>query len=601
MEAQIQSLIKEYELKAQQSRLELTSFIDSTVLKDPDLLSNIIEVLEYTRIEGFELTSLDKIDQIYKDLEDELDTSNYLLNINSSINSISSKSLSDAVPQYKLLQSQISSLPSSPLTDSFASCLLLQKQFLINSLTPKLNLEFTFSSKLVLVDQGFDLTRKMMIELGEWEKIEKELKLKLFQFYDDNKTNIIKTKPLIGKFQIKSSKKKSEDYDQKIESIQNFLNFFFNFFKKDAEIQENFIKLSENLAKSQAEKCIEDESLKPKSLISTKSLETSLESHTIKCDLSKIINNCKDFKLDSWKKSLLSTQQSHLLHLSETEVAKSNFIISKSCEDFMSLINSSLSLSTNSEYEIFFILKTIKESLILFQALRSYRLPYDSKSLTLLLSDTEYVLRQVEGLSREMIEIPEHIKYMADYSDLVAVMRSELVQTSERLVEISQEELRNMCRPLDFSMFDKNYPVQESVLLRAVKYIREHFVVKMLPLEISSGLIGQVIDSLIDVTVDQILLKDDIYQAEYELIKHFFTLIFDIRDVFHGQNPTKFCKQWDKLEALLEIIEGKLVEILSMFHRKRYDNLFTPKQLRKLIEALFENNDKRKAALSQIN
>ena len=601
MAGQIQSLIKEYEAKALQSRSELTSFIDSAVLKNPDLLSDIFEVLDYTRIEGFPMASLDKIDQIYKDLEDELTTSNYLININSSINSISTKDLPDAVPLHTLLKSQISSLPSSPLTDSFASCLLLQKQLLIDSLTSKLSLEFTFSSKLVVVDQGFDLTRKMMIELEEWEKIEKELQLKLLKFYEDSKANLIKIKPLIGKFQIKCSKKRSEDYDQQVESFQSFIDFYFKYFKINPDVRGKFVQISENLTKSQAEKCIDDESLKSKSLISTKSLEKSLECHTIICDLSKIINNCKDFKLDSWKKNLLSSQQFHLLHLSEIEVTKSNFTISKSCEDFMSLMNSSLSLSTNSEYEIFFILKTIKESLILFQALRSYRLPYESKSLTLLLSDTEYVLRQVQGFSNEMTGIPEHVKYMTDYSDLVAVMRSELVHTSERLVEISQEEIKNMCRPLDFSQFDKNFPVQESVLLRAVKYIREHFVVKMLPLEISSGLIGQVIDSLIDITVDHILLKDDIYQAEYELIKHFFTLIFDIRDVFQGQNPTKFCKQWDKLEALLEIIEGKLVEILSMFHRKRYDNLFTPKQLRKLIEALFENNDKRKAALSQIN
>jgi hypothetical protein len=120
-------------------------------------------------------------------------------------------------------------------------------------------------------------------------------------------------------------------------------------------------------------------------------------------------------------------------------------------------------------------------------------------------------------------------------------------------------------------------------------------------MRLSSGLIGSVIDTLIDVTVDQILQKDDIFLKDFQTIKHFFTLIFNIRDVFQGENPTKFCLKWDRLEALLGIIEGKLVDILSMFKQGRYEGLFNLRELRKLIEALFEDNDKRRAALSQIN
>lgn len=84
------------------------------------------------------------------------------------------------------------------------------------------------------------------------------------------------------------------------------------------------------------------------------------------------------------------------------------------------------------------------------------------------------------------------------------------------------------------------------------------------------------------------------------MLKHFFDKIFDSKEIFEGDSPIDYCKEWEKLEALLEIIEGKLIDIVTSFERNRFLNLFTARQLRKLIKALFIDSDKRKNALKVI-
>jgi hypothetical protein len=605
MMEEILGMVNEYQRKAEEARRELSAYIDSIVISDDELLSSIFEVFEFTKSQNIPITFIDKLPEIINHLETQEQSSSILLNFHESITSISSIDIDSSVSAFTSLSKQLSCLPltKGPLLEELKSALESKKAVLVKELSKRLDSEFQISKNSIRIQENFKKTQKSLKNLEEWESFEKNCHSRLFSFFEESSSSVFKAKPLLNQSELKLSKQKSSHFALKVKNFETFL-VFFNLFFEISPSQKFWKKTAEDLVVIQAEHCSEDESLRSESLKQAKILQDLLESSSISLNLLKIIENSKEYRLQSSCKQKLSNQQSLLLNLQEKEVVENSFTITESCQAFFQLTSSFFDLPCKTESEKLLILKSAKQSLILFQVLRSSKTLYDSHALSLQLADTEYILEKIDFLSsfqRNSQKIPEHLFYLLDYSDLSAFYEIDLAKTRERLVEINQEELKNICKPLNFALFEENSKFQEQVLMRAISFVRENFILRYLPMRLSSGLIGSVIDTLIDVTVDQILQKDDIFLKDFQTIKHFFTLIFNIRDVFQGENPTKFCLKWDRLEALLGIIEGKLVDILSMFKQGRYEGLFNLRELRKLIEALFEDNDKRRAALSQIN
>lgn len=591
------SLIKSYELELSQAQSALTSFVDTLISRDQTLLIDCLSVIETAKVSNTNLSKIDKIDEDFQEIQSKIELIEKIQEFHHSLKDLNTTDPQQALKKYKKNLQTLQNFPilQSTLLNDLQTLLELQQKSMISLIKSSISAQFIKSPKEFLIFPEFWVNKKILEDLKQWN--DSEYSSQIVEFYKETSNQKYKIKVLVGKSILIARKTQISSFHEKIENIQKILDFFQDLLKNSEDLRREFTLIIEEFTKIQAEKCIDDNILKQETIFIVKSCQSSLNAYGFCLDLVKIVENSKDFLLDSLKKSVLGHIRRVLLEPYTIQHPTETCLITKNLQNFLELIQSSFTQPQTTNYEKFFILSTIKEALILFQAFRSINIQPESKILAFLISDTEYLLTKLTSFSEFKQNYPEHLHYLLDFSDISAILSTELIPFYTQLVKLSQNEVIKKCEPFDFSQFEENFSQQEAILLRVLSYIRKSDVKTVLSPEIHCKLLGQIIDTLINETVDRVLILKNIYIKDFQLIKHFFDKIFEIRDIFSGQNPTKFCIQWDKLEALLEIIEGRLIDIISAYQRNRYQHLFTLKQLRRLIKALFEDNEKRKNAL----
>ena len=269
-------------------------------------------------------------------------------------------------------------------------------------------------------------------------------------------------------------------------------------------------------------------------------------------------------------------------------------------QSFVKILQTAMASPGKLEFQKISTLSSVREAAVLFQALRGVKKEENLTDLMFICSDTEYFLEELEKFPSLVSTFPDCLSFLLDYSDIIPLFQPMLELTYATIFDHFKKLLIEKSLKFDFTQFEKEISYQEAVLLSCLKLIKKNEVLGFFPKRKSYLILGKLLDELITETVSRVLSLKDIYIKEIQLLKHFFDKIFDSKEIFEGDSPIDYCKEWEKLEALLEIIEGKLIDIVTSFERKRFLNLFTARQLRKLIKALFIDSDKRKNALKVI-
>ena len=592
-----QTLIKSCELELSQSQSALTRLVDTLISRDQTLLIECLSVVDTAKFSNISLSKIDKIDEEFEEIQSKILVIERIQDFHRRLIDLNTTDPQLALKRYRENLQTLQSFPilQSSLLNDLQTLLDQQLKLVVSLIKASISQQFRKSHREFLIFPEFWVNKKVLEDLKQWS--DSEHCTQVVEFFRETSNQKYRAEVLVGRVVLVARKAQVSNFSDRIENFRVFLSFFQDLMKNSEYLRREFSFIVEEVTKNQAQITIDDQILKQETLLIVKGFQSTLSAFGLCLDLVKIVENSKEFLLGSWKKSVLGKAREVLLEPYKTQHPTETCLITKNLQNFLDLIQSSFTQPQPTDYEKFFVLSTIKEALILFQAFRYLTIQPDSKILAFTISDTEYLLTKLSEYSSLKPNYPEHLHYLLDFSDTSALLSAELIPITSKLLLTTQTMVIKKCEPFDFSQFEENFSQQESILLQVLAHVRKSDVKTVLSPETHCKLLGQVIDTLINETVDRILMLKNIYIKDFQLIKHFFDKIFEVRDVFSGQNPTKFCVQWDKLEALLEIIEGRLVDIISAYHRNRYQHLFTLKQLRRLIKALFEDNEKRKNAL----
>ena len=420
-------------------------------------------------------------------------------------------------------------------------------------------------------------------------------------FFQENFTKKAKTSIKTTGTTLTTSKN-IENFQETCENIETFLLFYHKFIQNDSKFPEGFLHLITKIVEDQAETCSNNFYLKEVSLKAVGLLEKVLEKVGIdaKNQLSFIIFNCKEVCITKNKHQIIHELRKTLNHSNSVVLIEGLMKISENTKNYVFILENLLKSPGNSENQKFVNVSTVREGVALFQALRGVFSTNSLMDIVLFCNDSEYFISKIQEFSIYQPNFSENLAFLLDFSDIIPLIESELNTNYEKITENYKLIIKEKSHQFDFKEFEKNFLRQEAVLLSILKIIKNCEFRGVLPDKKSYVLLGNIIDELIFQTISKVLSLEDIFINETYLLKNFFDKIFDLKEYFDGHSPVEYSKEWERLEGLLEIIEGKLIDIVKMYERKRFEGIFNARQLRSLILALFINSEKRKNALKII-
>ena len=598
----IQELIKEYESKVAENKKNLDNLFERDDEELKEITSKTNDLCERLKEMNISISHVDKIDVIAQEIEEIYILSQFLSDGYDKISSINKENIDEFMNGYIQSFEFTSKLPAiqSNLLNQIRQIVKNQKEELILLIKTEWEKEFMISDEKIFLGKNLEKIKNYMQIVGIWDEIKKNIEentLKIFYRCYNKRTSMSITQEIITKF------------NDICINIKLFLCFFQKFLVFDIDIMEKFFEVIIKVIEEHAGICASDFNVKKQYLKEIELLEAALFEIGFNPSgkLLKIIVNCEEISEALNKKQFLNDLREFLLLPSNEFIqVENNITITINTHKYIESLKKTFNLENCTQFQAFMILSTIKEAIVMFQALRGIKVSENIKEMLYFCSDLEYFIKEIEKIadfkkkSWNYLKFSDYLDFLTDYSDILPLIEQQLNDYYEKVYSYYKNLLMEKVKLFNFNEFEEKFRYQEAVLISILGIIKKNEMKGILPNKKCYKILGKFIDDLIFHTISKILSLKDIYIKDIQLIKHFFDTIFDVKDIFDGESPIDYCKQWERLEALLEIIEGKLIDIVTMYERKRFLNLFNAGELRKLIEALFSDSDKRRKTLNII-
>jgi centromere/kinetochore protein ZW10 len=125
---------------------------------------------------------------------------------------------------------------------------------------------------------------------------------------------------------------------------------------------------------------------------------------------------------------------------------------------------------------------------------------------------------------------------------------------------------------------------------------------EVLPIDVHTVLIGQLLDTIVAALADRVMQLADIAAETSHQLHYLNSIIITNAAELLGSKAlaAKYTKRWRKFVALTEILDDSLAGISEKHQAGVFDELFTKAELKGLLCALFDDNKKRTAVLTLI-
>lgn len=601
---EIEDLLQTYENLLNAHTKELDRIVIEERQEMVEVSLEVQVLCEKMKDAGISYRVLDRLDEDVKELFGICESARAINDAYARVISVRVDDLESFVSDFIDNQKFFNQIPviNSKLLDQLNLLIKKQKDQLTSLVKAQWENEFKVTDTTIYAANRFEIIKGYMEKLGIWNQAANTLENIFHSFFNANINRELDLKVKTSHIKLIAKQDFFLDFKYVCLNIHTFIGFFQKFVNFSSsfveKIEDSIVKVFE----IQAGLCSSDESVKKSSISSIVPLKSTLESVGISYDkVFELIRNCKETSLISNKNLVLSSLRDLLKNSSKKySVTDTNTKITDSTKEYIRILQSLLNPSEKSETVKIAMLSTIKEGIILYECLRETQKTPELKDSILICSDFEYILHQAAVFSKSKSLYPDYLEFLLDYSNITPLIQSKIDNYYDIIFQFYQKTLSEKLFLFDFKEFVKNYSYQEAILISILYIIKNNEFKDILPRLNAYNILGKIIDCLIADTIDRVLGLQDIYEKDISLFKNFFDKIFAIKEVFDGNSPVEYCKEWERLEALLEIIEGKLIEIIKMFERKRFAGVFTTRQLRKLIKALFEDSDKRSNTLKII-
>ncbi|OMJ78298.1 hypothetical protein SteCoe_21931 [Stentor coeruleus] len=501
-------------------------------------------------------------------------------------------------------QDFVLSLPliRSKIIEDIREELKKQREELENMVEETWKKEVDINKQGISIGKGMKAVVEYLKTLKIWHKTEKKLEEEIEMCFENAICMKIDTKILQDKSLLKVKKTEVTRFAEKVNNIEVFIQFLSSFFFRTREMDTKLEKVIEKVVKEQAVICVGNKKLQEESISISKKLLIFLNemNFPVPRDYVDILHNCQETSALITKSMTLKQLKRFLEGPIINEIRTNKQTISENCDSYLYILQKTINNIETSEYALVQNLYTVREGSILYQALRPMQATDSFYTILIYCADLDHFANELIKISDSVQNIPTHLHYLTDFQDIIALINK---QKKEALIDVTYEcirEIKEKTAFIDFKDFKGKFSEQESSLKKTLDWIRTHQIKQVLSKKVYQKIFGLIIDELISDTSNKIMELKDIYENEIFNLKKFFNRIFQIRDVFEGERPVDFCKNWIRLESLLKIIEGRLKDIVGAYERREYQGLFTIDELRKLIEMLFEDNENRRKALKAI-
>jgi centromere/kinetochore protein ZW10 len=125
---------------------------------------------------------------------------------------------------------------------------------------------------------------------------------------------------------------------------------------------------------------------------------------------------------------------------------------------------------------------------------------------------------------------------------------------------------------------------------------------EVLPVDVHTVLIGQLMDTIVAALADRVMQLHDIAAETSHQLHYLNSIILTNAVELLGSRAfaAKYAKRWRKFVALTEILDDSLAGISEKHQAGVFDELFTKVELKGILCALFDDNKKRTAVLALI-
>lgn len=601
---ELSDLAKEY-----QEEIDLRKRNISTIVKDFDAeMTGIVmkssEICGKVTEIGLGVRALDRLEEVTGELSEVNKLARFLHSGYVEICRVNKENLDDFVDGYVRSRNFIEKLPAiqSKLLDQLRNIVKEQKNELVQGVYSQWQTEFIINNSKILIGKNIEKAKKHLQSIHLWENMKTEAERKIVEFFINFFNRKTKVSVKVSGAKLSISEESLCNIAETFENIERVMGFCQKLLWGGCLMEKMFEKVK-TIIEMQAAECANCGIIKNTTLFQVKLLEKALERMGIGRigELARIIENCEEICVAANKNQLMSNLKTLILNVNCLETVKIHEItVTKAVERYVNALKSAINTEFTLEMQKVTVLNSIREAAVLYQALRNVKTTENTSDLLLFCSDSEYFIEEIKKFSSLKDKFPDYLHFLLDYSDIIPLFSSNLTLYYEKIYTNYKNSLQEKAEKFDFTEFEKEISYQEAVLLSILKDIRKNEVRGVLPRQKACIILGKLINDLISETISKVLSIKDICIDETHLLKHFFEKLFDVKDVFAGESPIDYCEDWERLEALLEIIEGRLIDIITSYERKRFEDLFTARQLRKLIKALFQDTDKRKFALKTI-
>lgn len=601
---EISALVQDYERKKHGLEGNLTRILISDGPETRQVLEITCELCDKLKELGLGLKYVDDLESITQEAHEVWALALYLNTGYKKIVNVCKDDIRKFYTGFLENQDFVLSLPiiRSRIIEDIREELKKQRGELENAVEKAWEKEFCIGKQGIVIGGEMKVIVEYMKTLKMWEKAEEKLEEEVEMCLENTVCRKVDTKILQGRSLLRVKKAEVTRFGEKVENVEVFIRFLSSFLFRTKKMDKRLEKVLEKMVKEQAVVCVGNKKIKEESIRIVERMEFFLKEMNFEVlgSYADVLENCQETSALITKSMILKQLKGLLEGPIKSEIRTSKQTISENCDSYLHILGNTISHIEPSEYALVQNLYTVREGSILYQALRPLQVNDTFYSSLIYCADLDHFANRLCEISASVQAIPSYLQYLTDFQDIIALINK---QKKEALIDITYEcirEIKEKTAFIDFQDFKGKFPEQEYSLKKTLDWIRTHQIKQVLNKKVYQKIFGLLIDELISDTSNKIMELKDIYENEIFNLKKFFNRIFQIRDVFDGERPVDFCKNWVRLESLLRIIEGKLKDIVGAYERKEYEGLFSIDELRRLIEMLFEDNEHRKKALKAI-
>jgi hypothetical protein len=601
---EISALVQDYERRKLGLEGNLTRILNGDGPETKQVIEITCELCDKLKELGLGLKYVDDLQSITQEAQDVWALALYLNTGYKKIVNVCKDDLRSFYIGFLENQDFVLSLPfiRSRIIEDIRGELKKQREELENHVEKAWEKEICISKQGISIGGEMKVIVEYLKTLKMWERAEEKMEEGVEMCLGNVVCRKVDSKILQGRSLLRVKKAEVTRFVEKVENVEVFIRFLSGFLFRTRKMDKRLERVIEKVIKEQAVVCVGNEKIKEESIRIVGRLEVFLKEMDFEVlgSYADVLENCQETSALITKNMVLKQLKGLLEGEIKSEVRTNKQTISENCDTYLHILENTISHIEPSEYALVQNLYTVREGSILYQALRPLQVNDSFYTSLIYCADLDHFANKLAEISALVEHIPTYLQHLIDFQDIIALINK---QKKEALIDITYEcirEIKEKTAFIDFQDFKGKFPEQEFLLKKTLDWIRTHQIKQVLNKKVYQKIFGLVIDELISDTSNKIMELKDIYENEIFNLKKFFNRIFQIRDIFDGERPVDFCKNWVRLESLLRIIEGRLKDIVGAYERKEYEGLFSIDEIRRLVEMLFEDNDNRRKALKAI-